>query len=356
PIFTSVASGVEQGAEEKTQAGQAEAVVMTKPDVTKPEVTKSEKITTGGTTEVGALAGAVSAANVQEMAAAEEPAPSDEELAQALRLLTPSIGHGDISTIPSHGTLVAAGQLLAEEARRDAAAGPRWVAEPVALSPEDAAISLEAEMFRAFAVRSAATPSGEIEPVRITGVSAIAAAVENRLAVVELAASAKALPEQAAEHASETRSAETPAVEASAEATAVVSSPASPVAGKNEADKIEAEKAEAEQKEVAAATFADVVGRDLDRDIDRDMDQNMGRNVAGEDEVEVEATAEQNGESVRGTAGALAPAVAEGDSSSHIEGQESMGKDEKSKSGKSNWHQIRTAPPIPAASSDVVET
>src|SRR5208282_1945398 len=178
PIFTSVASGVEQGAEEKTQAGQAEAVVMTKPDVTKPEVTKSEKITTGGTTEVGALAGAVSAANVQEMAAAEEPAPSDEELAQALRLLTPSIGHGDISTIPSHGTLVAAGQLLAEEARRDAAAGPRWVAEPV----------------------------------RITGVSAIAAAVENRLAVVELAASAKALPEQAAEHASETRSAETPAV------------------------------------------------------------------------------------------------------------------------------------------------
>jgi len=369
PIFTSVASGVEQGAEEKTQAGQAEAVVMTKPDVTKPEVTKSEKITTGGTTEVGALAGAVSAANVQEMAAAEEPAPSDEELAQALRLLTPSIGHGDISTIPSHGTLVAAGQLLAEEARRDAAAGPRWVAEPVALSPEDAAISLEAEMFRAFAVRSAATPSGEIEPVRITGVSAIAAAVENRLAVVELAASAKALPEQAAEHASETRSAETPAVEASAEATAVVSSPASPVAGKNEADKIEAEKAEAEQKdsaakvqdeapaeEVAAATFADVVGRDLDRDIDRDMDQNMGRNVAGEDEVGVEATAEQNGESVRGTAGALAPAVAEGDSSSHIEGQESMGKDEKSKSGKSNWHQIRTAPPIPAASSDVVET
>src|SRR5208283_2868291 len=203
--------------------------------------------------------------------------------------------------------------------------------EPVALSPEDAAISLEAEMFRAFAVRSAATPSGEIEPVRITGVSAIAAAVENRLAVVELAASAKALPEQAAEHASETRSAETPAVEASAEATAVVSSPASPVAGKNEADKIEAEKAEAEQKdsaakvqdeapaeEVAAATFADVVGRDLDRD--------MGRNVAGEDEVEVEATAEQNGESVRGTAGALAPAVAEGDSSSHIEGQECMGK------------------------------
>jgi CheY-like chemotaxis protein len=355
PIFTSVASGVEQGAEEKTQAGQAEAVVMTKPDVTKPEVTKSEKITTGGTTEVGALAGAVSAANVQEMAAAEEPAPSDEELAQALRLLTPSIGHGDISTIPSHGTLVAAGQLLAEEARRDAAAGPRWVAEPVALSPEDAAISLEAEMFRAFAVRSAATPSGEIEPVRITGVSAIAAAVENRLAVVELAASAKALPEQAAEHASETRSAETPAVEASAEATAVVSSPASPVAGKNEADKIEAEKAEAEQKdsaakvqdeapaeEVAAATFADVVGRD------------MGQNMAGEGEVE--ATAEQNGESVRGTAGALAPAVAEGDSSSHIEGQESMGKDEKSKSGKSNWHQLRTAPPIPAASSHVVET
>src|SRR5208337_4570310 len=106
-----------------TQAGQAEAVVMTKPDVTKPEVTKSEKITTGGTTEVGALAGAVSAANVQEMAAAEEPAPSDEELAQALRLLTPSIGHGDISSISTHGTLVGAGRQLAEKASRNADIG-----------------------------------------------------------------------------------------------------------------------------------------------------------------------------------------------------------------------------------------
>ena len=32
-----------------------------------------------------------------------------------------------------------------------------------------------------------------------------------------------------------------------------------------------------------------------------------------------------------------------------------MGKDVKSKSGKSNWHQIHTAPPSAAANSDVVE-
>ncbi len=89
----------------------------------------------------------------------EEPAPTDEELAEALRLLTPATGNADLSTIPTHGILVAAGQLLAEEAARNAASGPRWVAESVALSPEEAALSLEAEMFRTFAAVPAGTPT-----------------------------------------------------------------------------------------------------------------------------------------------------------------------------------------------------
>ena len=105
---------------------------------------------------------------------------------------------------------MAAGQLLAEEAAQIAASGPRWVAEPVALSPEEAAISLEAEMFRTFgtmpatmpATIPAAAPGGEIEPVRIPRVSAIAAAVENRLAEAGLAATSTSWAERGAERRS----------------------------------------------------------------------------------------------------------------------------------------------------------
>jgi CheY-like chemotaxis protein len=175
---------------------------------------------------------------------AEEPAPSDSELAEALRLLTPATGHADVATIPSHGTLVAAGQLLAEEAARHAAAPPRWVAEPVALSSEEAAISLEAEMFRTFAAMPmtmpvpASSPRGDLEAAPITGVSAIAAAVENRLAEAGLAASSKALPD-GAESCSETTANEASAKGTPAEAVAAVSEAASPVVDAAEAEKTE---------------------------------------------------------------------------------------------------------------------
>ena len=383
PMFASPASAVESAAEgkaeeqaeEKIEVKQAEAVATTatietteanapaevvaaKDQESKPEESKAEK--TAQSFPV--------AASVPETEA-EELAPSDAELAEALRLLTPAAGHADVSTVPSRGGLVA-GQLLAEEAARNAAAGSRWVAEPVTLSPEEAAISLEAEMFRTFATTpasmSAATSGGEMEPVRITGVSAIAAAVENRLAEAGLAAVPEASTEPGAEHgpseqdsvrhassehASETTAAETPAMEAPAEVMTAASDAASPTVDgievekiapeKIEPEKIEPEKIEAEQKdspakvveeapaeEVAAATFADAVGKD-----------------------EVEATAEQNEEPVRGTTAAVAEENQ--DSSSDAGGQESMGKDVKAKSGKSNWHQIHTTPASAAASSDV---
>jgi hypothetical protein len=47
--------------------------------------------------------------------------------------------------------------------------------------------------------------------------------------------------------------------------------------------------------------------------------------------------------------------MADQDSNSDAEGEESMGKDAKSKSGKSTWHQMRTAPASAASNSDVVE-
>ncbi len=348
------------------------------------------------------------AASVPETAEVEEPLPSDAELAEALRWLTPATGYADVSTAPSHGTLMAAGQLLAEEAAQIAASGPRWVAEPVALSPEEAAISLEAEMFSTFgtmpatmpATIPAAAPGGEIEPVRIPSVSAIAAAVENRLAEAGLAATSTSWAERGAEHrssehGSETTAAETPAVEAPGEVMTAVSNAASTlvdgsaaekiepaiaqekieskiepaiapetaqekieakvaqeiaaeIAPKIEQEKVEAEKIEAEhedspanvgeeapEEEVAAATFADAVCKD-----------------------EIEVTGEQNREPVSGTGTAVAtPVTAEEnqDSSPDVGGREAMGKAVKAKSGKSKWHQIRTAPTSAAANSDAVD-
>ena len=167
----------------------------------------------------------------------DEPAPSDEELAEALRLLTPATGHADISIVPSHGTLVAAGQLLAEEVARNAAAGPHWVAESVALSPEEAAISLEAEMFRTFATTPATTatlaPVPQRESGRITGVSAIAAAVENRLVEAEIAATARALAEPRAERHAEATLTEASVVAVPTEGVRAISNAVSPVVEEN---------------------------------------------------------------------------------------------------------------------------
>jgi CheY-like chemotaxis protein len=178
---------------------------------------------------------------VDQASEAEDPAPTDAELAEALRLLTPATEHTDGSTIPSRGTLVAAGQLLAEEAARHAAAGPRWVAEPVALSPEEAAISLEAEMFRTFAAMpmtmtmSASSSAAEPEAAPVVGVSAIAAAVENRLAEAGLAASSSVSPD-GVDSRSET-TANQASAEAPAETMAVAPEATSPVVEEVEAEK-----------------------------------------------------------------------------------------------------------------------
>jgi CheY-like chemotaxis protein len=285
---------------------------------------------------------------VQKPAEAEAPAPSDADLAEALRLLTPATVHAEVSTAPSPETVVAAGS--------------RWVAEPVTLSPEEAAISLEAEMFSTFT----ATPGAGIGPVRSDGVSAIAAAVENRLAEAAIAASAKpsappgtehGLPEHGlpeyglaehglaehglaeqglVEHRAPTTTAETSVVEAPAAAMATVSNPAIPseVGTELESEKkitaetIEPEKVEKIAEEPATATFADAVGRE-----------------------EIKAAAEPSGEPADEAA---AGPESNQDTSSEVGGRESMGTNGKTKSGKSNWHRIHTAP-ASAAASDVVE-
>jgi CheY-like chemotaxis protein len=361
PMFASRTSAVEAATEEKIEAkvvdavataetpepstasAPAEAVVAEKAEskieVSKPEELKAENVAPPPTI----------AARATEP---EEPAPSDEELAEALCLLTPAVGSADASfsqnTIPSHGTLVAAGQLLAEEAARNAAAGPRWIAEAIALSPEEAAISLEDEMFRTFAAAPAGNLAMEPEAGRVTGVSAIAAAVENRLAEAGLGFSAPTLPERA--------DAEAPAVEnlavaapVSNEASSLVQEVApAPVAvqlGEVAQTEAVASNTEPEQKKApaavaeeasateVAATFADAVGKN-----------------------EIDVAAEEKVETVSGTTDvdAVAAAITEEnqDLSSDSGGPESMGKDGK---GKSTWHQIRNAPATAGPSNSVEE-
>ena len=440
PMFASTASAIGQAAEEKAaedkgeqkiEAKPAEAVanceaapastvaeaddakgVESQPDESKAQELKGEEVNAEELQAAKIEPPVPVAASLPKTAEVEEPLPSDAELAEALRWLTPAAGYADLSTAPSHETLMAAGQLLAEEAAQIAASGPRWVAESVALSPEEGAISLEAEMFRTFgtmpatmpATIPAAAPGGEIEPVRIPSVSAIAAAVENRLAEAGLAATSTSWAERGAErrsseHGSETTAAETPAVEAPGEGMTAASSAASSlvdgsaaekiapaiaqekieakiepeiepaiapeteqekieakvaqeiaaeIAPKIEQEKVEAEESEAEQEdspakvaeeapeeEVAAATFADAVCKD-----------------------EIEVTGEQNREPVSGMATAVATPVTveeNQDSSSDVGGREAMGKAVKAKSGKSKWHQIRTAPTSAAANGDVVD-
>ena len=367
PRFASVASAVEQAAEKKISEDKtreeielkpvaavapavtiapAEAVVAKSPE-SNPEESPAQESRVEALKPENIEQPVVAAVSAPETAEPTEAAPSDAELAEALRLLTPTTGHADVSTTPSHGTLVAAGQLLAEEAARHAAAGPRWVAEPVALSSEEAALSLETEMFRTFAAvpatAPAAAPDGEIRPARVTGVSAIEAAVESRLAAAELAASAKASPKQETEPASSKPDAKATAgekstAEAPAEVTAAGSSAGSRVVEeiapeippeKTAPKKIAPEKLEAEQKdsaakvaeevpveEVASATFADAVGRQ-----------------------EVEAAVEEENQN----------------SSSDAGGEEAMGNDGKAKSGKSNWRQIHTGPANAGAPGDAVE-
>jgi hypothetical protein len=119
-------------------------------------------------TEVAAVA------PVHETGAVEDPAPSDEELAQALRLLT-----------PAEGSIASASSAFGTDSR------PRWIAEAVALTSDETTISLEAEMFRAFTVGTMTMSGGEMTPPRFTGVSALVDAVENRLVAAQSEAAAK---------------------------------------------------------------------------------------------------------------------------------------------------------------------
>jgi hypothetical protein len=112
----------------------------------------------------------------------EAPMPSDAELAEALRLLTPATAPGEPATVPAEAA--SPNSSWSDEETMELPAGKRWVAEALALTPEEAAMSLEAEMFRAFAASAEKIESIPVEDP----LTAIQAAVEKRIAE-EVAAS-----------------------------------------------------------------------------------------------------------------------------------------------------------------------
>jgi hypothetical protein len=213
------------------------------------------------------------------------------------------------------------------------------------LTAEESKLSLESEMFgtSAPATMSAAAPASDFETDRSIGLSGIAAAVENRLAEAGLGGNSKTW---ASQHESSVENAATEAaaaLEASAQLLAAASA-ATPVVDQIGAEverKMTGEFSVAPDQSPAndepeyqgsSATFADAM-------IKSESDYTGGNADSGGEQSVSEATA----------------APAENHSSNTEVGSDnSMGKDGKTKSGKSNWHDIRTAPQS-APETDLVE-
>ena len=260
---------------------------------------------------------------VRVAAAAEEaevgPAPSEEELAEALRLLTPALGHTDQAPMPTRESFVAAGAKLAEEAARNASETPRWVAAAVAVSPEEAALSLETEMFRTLA-----------GPSRVESDSAMTVATAAMSpAAVENEAAAEVKAEIPAEPAAETMA----AVSVAATEAAALSVELVQAEQKDSPAKVEEEAAE----EAVAATFADVA--------QHNEIEVVSAKTSTEPVSDAAVPAEEVGPPVVETM-EVPTSEAAGD-------EEAMAK-ERAKTGKSNWHQIRTGSAA-AGTQDVVE-
>ena len=234
-------------------------------------------------------------ANSAETASAEASSPSAEELAEALRFLTPS----QAPAVPQ--SLAEAGAVLANELSRGASG--RWIAEAVSLSPEEEAASLETEMFRTFS-------QGSGEQAAVTAAS-------------------EAPAEMAVEHAP-TAAQESPATNAAENAV---------TSAVQEQVDASAKPEEAAQESVGATTFADAVSANSED----------GKNERkGEEDQVVAAVAESE------HYGSAEAHTHQEDSSSENGpgGEEAMGKETKGKGGKSTWHQIRSGAP---AANDSVE-
>jgi len=179
----------------------------------------------------------------------------------------------------------------------------------MALSPEEASGSLEAEMFRTFAA------SGGGQTTSNVAASATGSSSEPGVAVTETTAEIQSRGPRF-----------TPAEESLATAMAVSASASKQTEPPQEDSP--AQRAEEAPEEVAAATFADAVRPD-------EM-ESISATAETVTSMSAEAPAHDQDSSSENAAGGL----------------EAMGKETKGKGGKSNWHEIRPAAP---ASNNAVE-
>ena len=270
----------------------------------------------------------------QDLEAAEGPAPSDAELTEALRLLTPSTAN--VATAPSNGNAATHSQLLAEEVACNTSGGPRWIAESVGLSAEEATTSLEAEMFRTFAPTNGSAPAtlagGELDPERVTGVSAIAAAVENRLAAAGMAVDSKydskSWSNQAPEHSSDHLGQQS-MENAVAEAAAALEASAELLAAAS-----------------AATPVVDLIGAEVERKIAAEL---VARELVESEKKNSEANAAEQVPAEEFASATFADAMGKNEieaateTSTEVGGQDSMSKAGKTKSGKSDLQQAQTS-------------
>jgi hypothetical protein len=306
PMFASVANGAEAPLVENSEA-QAQGAAGSEPSAPVVEA----KTETAAQSEESKIEAAPKAEEIpapvatssQERASAEGSSPSAEELAEALRFLTPS------QTPGASQTLGEAGAALADDLSRGSGNGNRWVAEAMALSPEEASGSLEAEMFRTFAASAGGRATSNV------AASATGSSSEPGVAGTETTAEIQSRGPRL-----------TPAEESLAAAMAISAS-ASKQTEPPQKDS-PAQGAEEAPEEVAAATFADAVSRD--------ETESISVTAQAVTSVSAEAPAHEEDSSSENAAG----------------GRESMGKETKGKGGKSNWHQIRSAAP---AANDTVE-
>jgi hypothetical protein len=228
----------------------------------------------------------------------EAASPSAEELVEALRFLTPSQ-----SITPP--TLAEAGAALADELSRGS--GSRWIAEATPLSPEEAAGSLETEMFRTFAP-SASEPTPPPDELTTS-----VGATEPPIAPSETAAQ----------------------INTAAASVHVEDAPASPTAAATDRVALQQKESSAGQTEevpeepVAATTFADGI---------RSQEvESVSATAETVTTAEMDMQTQEKLSSLENGSG----------------GEEAMGNETKGKGGKSTWRQIRSGPPT--AASDAVE-
>jgi CheY-like chemotaxis protein len=175
---TSAESASAQSASTESTTAQATSAESSSVEVPASESTSAEA--------VAAIAPATA-----EALEPEAPMPSDAELAEALRMLTPTTPQAEAA--PQLAETISATRPWSDnEETMEISAGKRWVAEALELTPEESAMSLEAEMFRSFAANAE-----KIEALPVDNpLAAIQLAVENRLAA-EAAAAAEAAGEAA---------------------------------------------------------------------------------------------------------------------------------------------------------------